>query len=89
MSAVGCRVFGHRYRFEADGPTMRWTCERGCGAGGEKVYASAADAARYARTFDHRDSDDLGKRAPLVAGFPLRLARAVRQRRRSSARPTA
>jgi hypothetical protein len=31
-----CRLLGHRFRFSADGSTMRWDCERGCGAGGEK-----------------------------------------------------
>ena len=63
---------------------MRWQCERGCGAGGDKAYASADDAARYARAFDRRDSDDLGRRAPLVGLFPLRIARAARDRRRST-----
>ncbi len=57
---------------------MRWRCERGCGAGGEKTYASAADAARYARAFDREDSDDIGRRAPLFGMFPLRLARSMR-----------
>jgi hypothetical protein len=83
MTPLPCRVLGHRFRFEADGPTMRWQCERGCGAGGAKAYASADDAARYARAFDRRDSDDLGRRAPLVGLFPLRIARAVRDRQRS------
>src|SRR5581483_2664232 len=41
---VSCRLLGHRYRFEADEATMRWTCERGCGAGGSKEYASAEEA---------------------------------------------
>jgi len=59
---------------------MRWTCERGCGAGGEKTYDSAADAVRYARSFDRRDTEDLGRRAPLVALFPLRVARYLRRR---------
>src|SRR5581483_5051201 len=62
---VSCRVFGHRYRFASEGPTMRWTCAR-CGAiGGEKTYASDEEAARYARAFDREDRDDLGHRAPL------------------------
>jgi hypothetical protein len=75
-----CRLAGHRFTFAADGATMRWTCERGCGAGGSKEYASAADAARYARAFDRRDTEDLGRRAPLVALFPLRIARFLRRR---------
>jgi hypothetical protein len=61
---------------------MRWTCQRGCGAGGSKRYPSAAAAARYAVAFDHEDREDLGRRAPLVAGLPLRLARAWRRRAR-------
>jgi hypothetical protein len=77
-------VLGHRFRFSSDGATMRWTCQRGCGAGGEKRYASAADAERYARTFDHEDSEDLGRRAPLVGLLPLRLARALRKRRKDT-----
>jgi len=76
---LGCRVFGHRYRFSAAGPTMRWTCAR-CDAGGEKSYDSSAEAARYARAFDREDRDDLGRRAPLFAGFPLRLLRLWRRR---------
>jgi hypothetical protein len=75
-----CRLAGHRFTFAADGATMRWTCERGCGAAGEKTYPSAADAERYARAFDRRDTEDLGRRAPLVALFPLRIARYLRRR---------
>jgi hypothetical protein len=62
---------------------MYWSCQRGCGAGGSKDYASAADAARYARGFDREERDDVGRRAPLFGLFPLRLLRAFRQRRRS------
>jgi hypothetical protein len=76
-----CRILGHRYRFAADGATMRWTCERGCGAGGEKTYASAGEASRYARAFDREDRDDLGRRAPLIGLLPLRIVRALRRRR--------
>jgi hypothetical protein len=66
---LACRVFGHRYRFAADGATMRWTCER-CGTlGGEKAYESPGDAERFARAFDREDRDDLGRRAPLIAGL--------------------
>jgi hypothetical protein len=77
-----CRLLGHRFRFTSDGETMRWDCERGCGAGGSKVYANAADARRYATAFDRRDSEDLGRRAPLFGLWPLRLARALRRRHR-------
>jgi hypothetical protein len=76
-----CTLLGHRYRFSADGMTMRWTCQRGCGAGGEKQYDTTEEANRYAAAFDKEDRDDLGKRAPLIGGLPLRLMRAVRQRR--------
>ena len=68
-------------RFSSAGATMRWRCERGCGAGGEKTYASATDAARYARAFDREDSEDIGRRAPLFGMFPLRMARSMRERR--------
>jgi hypothetical protein len=78
---VACRVFGHRYRFEADGRTMRWTCQRGCGAGGEKVYTTAADARRYASAFDREDRADIGRRAPLIGLLPLRVWRAMRRSR--------
>ena len=77
-----CRILGHRFRFSSAGDTMRWTCQRGCGAGGSKRYPSAAAAARYAAAFDREDREDLGRRAPLVAGLPLRLARALRRRTR-------
>jgi hypothetical protein len=80
-----CRLVGHRFRFTAAGTTMRWRCDRGCGADGEKTYATAEEAARYAGAFDREDRDELGSRAPLLGLFPLRLARLVR-RRRSEAR---
>ena len=53
---------------------MRWECERGCGEGGSKVYATAADAQRYARAFDRRDADDVGRRS-LLSLLPLRFSR--------------
>jgi len=60
---------------------MYWACQRNCGAGGSKRYASAEDASRYARGFDREDRVDLGRRAPLLGLFPLRLLRAFRERR--------
>jgi hypothetical protein len=60
---------------------MYWECRRGCGAAGSKSYASAEDASRYARAFDREDRADLGRRAPLLGLFPLRLLRAFRERR--------
>jgi hypothetical protein len=79
-----CRLLGHRHRFAADGATMRWRCQRCGAAGGAKEYGSPAEAARYARAFDREDRDDLGRRAPLVAGFPLRLWLLWRRRRARS-----
>ena len=43
---------------------MRWACARCGGAAGEKTYASAEDAARYAAAFDDEDRERL-KRRPL------------------------
>jgi hypothetical protein len=75
-----CQILGHRYRFTNDGITMRWQCQRGCGAGGAKRYATPEDARRYAAAFDREDRESLGRRAPLGL-TPLRLIRAVRRRR--------
>jgi hypothetical protein len=74
-----CQLLGHRYRFRSDGPTMRWDCERGCGAGGSKRYPSSSDADRYAAAFDRDSGKQVGRRAPLGL-FPLRLVHAVRSR---------
>ncbi|MDX6678922.1 MAG: hypothetical protein QOE31_2974 [Solirubrobacteraceae bacterium] len=79
-----CRLLGHRFRFASEGHTMRWQCQRGCGAGGAKRYATAADAQRYAAALDREDRDDLGRRAPLIAGLGLRLLRLLRRRRGSA-----
>jgi hypothetical protein len=75
-----CRLFGHRYRFHAEGATMQWSCERGCGAGGSKQYATAEEAARYAAAFDREDRSELGRRAPLLGMFPLRMWWTLRKR---------
>ena len=88
---LGCWVFGHRYRFRADGATMCWDGERGCGSGGSKEYATPEEAARYASAFDREDRSELGRRAPLFGMFPLRLwwtmrRREERARERRSAR---
>jgi hypothetical protein len=55
---------------------MRWDCER-CEAGGEKTYASAGEARRYARAFDREDTERIGER-PLLSLLPLKLARRKR-----------
>lgn len=75
-----CTLFGHRYRFDAAGPVMRWQCERGCGTGGAKRYGSAVEARRYAEALDREDRDEIGRRAPFLGMFPLRLAYWARQR---------
>jgi hypothetical protein len=81
VTTLACTVFGHRPAFDADGATLRWACDR-CGQGaGSKQYDSPADANRYAAAFNRRDTDDLGKRAPLIGLLPLRLWRKLRQSR--------
>ncbi|HET7120814.1 MAG TPA: hypothetical protein VFI17_06140, partial [Solirubrobacterales bacterium] len=59
LTMLACRVFGHRYRFGADGETMRWDCVRGCGACGSKRYATPEHASRYAAAFDREDREDV------------------------------
>jgi hypothetical protein len=46
--------------------------------GRREAPPDGAEAARYAAAFDREDRRDLGKRAPLVALFPLRLSRRAR-----------
>lgn len=76
---IRCRVLGHSPTFWADGRTMRWECERGCGEGdGAKTYATPADAQKYARALDRRGNEDIGKRAPLIGLLPLRIWRWLR-----------
>lgn len=70
-----CRILGHDYSFDSEGHTMRWRCTRGCAAGGSKAYSSAKAAERYATALDRRDTEDLGRRAPLIGLLPLRLWR--------------
>ena len=79
MMPLGCRVFGHRFAFRADGTTMHWACERECGAGGEKGYPTAAEAEQFAAAFDRRDDVGIGERAPLLGMFPLRIWRWLRR----------
>lgn len=81
MAAVlACRVFGHRFRFSARGVVMTWECQRACGAGGSKTYSSPAAARQYAVAFDREDRAQLGRRAPLIGLFPLRLWYRLRHR---------
>lgn len=84
---LACRLFGHRYRFRAEGTAMSWSCQR-CGAiGGIKRYDTTTAAERYARALDREDRATLGHRAPLVALLPLRLWRSWRNRRHSAEDP--
>jgi hypothetical protein len=76
---IACRVLGHRLQFWVEGEGMRWQCDRECGLTGEKRYPTAAEAQRYARAFDRRDSDDLGKR-PTLSLLPLWLGRKADRR---------
>jgi hypothetical protein len=48
---------------------------------GQKAYPTATQARRFAAEFDREDRDDLGRRAPFVGLFPLRLWRRWRMRR--------
>jgi hypothetical protein len=75
-----CRILGHRFRFSSEANTMRWRCQRGCGAGGAKTYRTVEQAHRYAAVFDREDREELGRRAPLGL-LPLRLVRALGKRR--------
>jgi hypothetical protein len=77
-----CSVLGHRHRFSAEGTTMRRSCERGCGAGGAKEYGTSAEAAQYAAAFDREDQAEVGRRAPFLGMFPLRLSWNLRNRHR-------
>lgn len=65
---------------------MRWECERGCGAGGSKTYETAAQANHIAVAVDGEDRDDVGRRAPWIAMFPLRLWHKLRERSERSER---
>jgi hypothetical protein len=71
-------VFGHQATFQADGRMMRWSCARCNEAVGAKEYGTPDDARRYAAAFNRRETDDLGKRAPLIGLLPLRLWRRLR-----------
>jgi hypothetical protein len=79
---VRCAALGHSPEFEARGGVLLWRCRR-CGEPlGEKDYGDPDRARRYATAFGRRESDQLGRNAPLVGLFPLRIAHALRSRRR-------
>jgi hypothetical protein len=79
-----CRILGHRFRFSNQGRELLWTCEHGCGIGGRKLYPTPEQARRYAASFNREDRENLGRRAPLVGLFPLRLLRSTRKRGRDA-----
>ena len=68
------RLLGHRVRFWAEGSTHALGVRARMRSRGRNRYASAADARRYARAFECRDSDDLGRR-PTLSLLPLWLGR--------------
>ena len=60
--SIGCRVFGHNWRFHATGADLMWDCAR-CGTpGGMKHYDDPARAARYAAAFE----DERGRAGPAL-----------------------
>jgi hypothetical protein len=75
-------MLGHRYRFAADGRVMRWHCTRGCDAGGEKTYATAEEAERYAAALDRGGDPDAGGAPPLLGALPVWLWRRSRRHRK-------
>ncbi|BBZ12697.1 hypothetical protein [Mycobacterium branderi] len=77
MTPWVCRLVGHRPRFRAEGRTLHWECERGCGHAGSKAYRTAEEARRYAAAFDR--TGELGNRAPPIGLLPLRLWRKARR----------
>lgn len=58
---------------------MHWECQRDCDAGGTKTYPSPAQASHYAAAFDREDRDELGRGAPLLGMFPLRIWHKLRR----------
>jgi hypothetical protein len=80
---LSCRVLGHRYRFRAEGDTMLWSCQRGCGEGGVKTYSSEATAARYARAFDRPDAAVADRGFVPLSLLPLRAWHFLVNRRRT------
>src|SRR5256885_2339121 len=68
---LACRLLGHRYRFRAEGATMRWECARACGAGGRELREPDCLVAR--------DCDEGVTRSAAVPGEPgiERLRKAV------------
>ena len=75
---LSCRVFGCAWRFGAEDRVLSWWCARGCPSGGEKTYATEADAARMAVALDREPRSPLG----FLAALGGMLHREPRQRDR-------
>jgi hypothetical protein len=63
---LACRLSGHRWRFRREGATVLWSCERGCGAGGERGYESPAVASVHLRHYARRPPQPVGLLAALA-----------------------
>jgi len=59
---------------------MLWDCGRCDAPGGVKEYGSTEQARKYATAFDREDNADLGRRAPFLGLFPLRIYRYLRRK---------
>lgn len=82
--SLACKVLGHRYGFSADGDVLHWQCRRSCGSEGQKHYACAGQAERYAAALDHEDIASLGRQAPYFGLLPLRVWHWARRRRQQA-----
>ncbi|HET8755217.1 MAG TPA: hypothetical protein VFM58_04370 [Solirubrobacteraceae bacterium] len=69
---LGCRVLGHRWVFWRDGATVRWRCDRGCGAGGARAYRTRRDAQRHLRHYARTPRPPVGLLAALAGTVPPR-----------------
>ena len=62
---VACRLLGHRWTFSCDGATVRWRCDRGCGAAGAREYPDRREAARHFRHYAREPRPPVGFLAAL------------------------
>lgn len=67
-----CRLFGHRWTFWRDGATVRWRCDRGCGAGGARAYATPREAVRHLRHYTREPRPPVGLLSALAGTAPQR-----------------
>jgi hypothetical protein len=82
-----CRLLGHRWRFWRVGRTVRWTCRRGCGAGGVRKYATAAAASRHLRHYAREPEPPAAFLAALAGAVTLRGRQPTDAGPRASRRP--